>query len=66
MIVCHCTGKTDRQIRQAVDSGARSCEEIAQRCDAGTVCGGCVPLIECLAKGQTGLGSRRTVASTGR
>ena len=63
MIVCHCTGKTDRQIRQAVEAGARSCSEVARRCDAGSVCGGCTPLIESLMQGDRSMKSRRILTT---
>jgi bacterioferritin-associated ferredoxin len=54
MIVCHCKGITDRQIRQAAAAGARSADEIARRATAGTDCGGCRPLIEALLAGREG------------
>ena len=43
MWVCHCKGVTDRQIRSAINAGARSVLEIGAHCRAGTGCGGCVP-----------------------
>ena len=42
MWICHCKGVTDRQIRSAINAGARSVVEISARCRAGTGCGGCV------------------------
>jgi len=41
MLVCHCRGITDRQIRNLVREGATSAREIAQATGAGMRCGGC-------------------------
>mgnify|MGYP005838674863 FL=1 len=41
MIVCHCRGVTDRQIKRVVQEGAVSAREVAQATGAGMRCGGC-------------------------
>lgn len=41
MLVCHCRGVTDRQIRRLVKDGACSTREIARATGAGMRCGGC-------------------------
>ena len=42
MIVCHCTGITDRDIRSLVRQGrAKTVSEIGLDCSAGRGCGGC-------------------------
>ena len=41
MIVCHCRGVTDRQIRRLVREGACSAREVARSTGAGMRCGGC-------------------------
>lgn len=41
MIVCHCHGVTDREIRASVHCGARTCADVADTCGAGSGCGGC-------------------------
>lgn len=46
VIVCHCHGISDRRIESEMRLGARTVEDIGERCGAGTNCGGCVPLIE--------------------
>lgn len=46
MYVCGCEGVTDRTVNAAVAAGARSVEEIAERCGAGARCGGCWPELE--------------------
>ena len=46
MLVCHCLGITDRDIRRAQDAGARTAREVAGRLGAGSFCGGCRIAIE--------------------
>lgn len=41
MIVCHCTGVTDRDIAELVADGATTVGEIIRRCGAGRSCGPC-------------------------
>lgn len=51
MIVCHCKGITDREIRRAIRDGANSTREISLACHAARECGGCRPVIaELLAR----------------
>lgn len=45
MIVCHCKGITDREIRSAVRDGAKTKRQVARACQAGRSCGGCHPVI---------------------
>jgi bacterioferritin-associated ferredoxin len=68
MFVCHCRAVTDRTVRAAVASGARSIDDVALRCGAGSRCGGCWPaLAELLqdADAQAGAtsGARRHTAA---
>ncbi len=46
MIVCHCLGMTDRELREAARQGARTARDLGHRVSAGTFCGGCRPAIE--------------------
>ena len=46
MVVCSCRRVSDRRIRAEVRKGATAPEHVADRCGAGTGCGGCVPLIQ--------------------
>ncbi len=56
MIVCQCTGASDRAIRRAVRAGATSVREVAQHCAAGAGCGGCRKTIaDIIAVEQRGL-----------
>ena len=41
MLVCHCNGVSERQIRKAVRNGADSLHSVGRACGAGTCCGGC-------------------------
>jgi bacterioferritin-associated ferredoxin len=41
MIVCMCYPASNRDIDAVIDEGARTVEEIGQRCRAGTGCGMC-------------------------
>lgn len=53
MIVCHCKGLTDRDIRQAVREGARTVRQVVRACEAGRRCGGCRPAIVELIEGES-------------
>jgi bacterioferritin-associated ferredoxin len=50
--ICHCKAVTDERIRSAIDSGARTIDEVSAHCRAGTGCRGCWPaLFELLERG---------------
>ena len=49
MVVCHCLAINDSTIRELLNSGALSVEEIGTRCGAGTECGACVENVRRLA-----------------
>ncbi len=44
MIVCVCRGKSERDVRKAIENGASSIPEL-QRCGIGTECGSCHNLL---------------------
>jgi len=46
LLVCHCKVVTDRQIRAAIDAGARDEFDVAAACGAGSDCGGCIPTVQ--------------------
>jgi len=52
MIVCHCHGVTDREIRACVQHGARTCADVASHCGAGSGCGGCSSLVAEVVQGE--------------
>jgi bacterioferritin-associated ferredoxin len=46
MLVCHCKGISHREVERAIDAGAGSHGDVARQCGAGSVCGGCRPVID--------------------
>jgi bacterioferritin-associated ferredoxin len=60
MFVCHCRAVTDREIREAIATGAHDLAEVGRRCGAGITCGGCCPLIQQLLAEHAG---KATVAT---
>jgi bacterioferritin-associated ferredoxin len=58
VIVCHCTGMTDRQIRALVRGGNTSKRALTRACPAGlaglagTACGGCQVEIERIVRDE--------------
>ena len=42
VLVCLCHPTSDRDLDTVIDEGARTVQEIGQRCGAGTGCGACV------------------------
>lgn len=45
MYVCGCRAVTDRQVRKAVNAGARTAAEVALLTGAASRCGTCVDLV---------------------
>lgn len=41
-IVCNCMGVTNGMIKEAVEAGANTLEEVQEATGAGTVCGACL------------------------
>lgn len=41
-IVCNCLNITNGMIKEAVDAGASTLEEVQEATGAGTVCGACI------------------------
>ena len=41
-VVCNCFGVTNGMIKEAVDSGARTLEEVQAIVDVGIACGVCI------------------------
>lgn len=50
MYVCICHAVTKRDIDAEISAGARTEEEIGERCGAGTGCGSCRPRIRALLR----------------
>ena len=45
-VVCNCLGVTNGMIKDAVEAGASSLEEVQEATSAGTACGGCIENVE--------------------
>ncbi len=52
MIVCHCLGKTERDVRRAVRRGAGNLTEVRRACGAGSGCGGCAGAVLQILKSE--------------
>jgi bacterioferritin-associated ferredoxin len=48
MFVCHCRVVSSVTIEREIAAGASTVAEIGARCEAGTKCGRCQPVIEVL------------------
>ena len=46
MLVCHCKGLSDRDIRDTIRAGACSRRQVRTQSGAGGRCGGCRPVIQ--------------------
>lgn len=57
--MCSCRAVTDRTVNAAIASGARSIDEVAERCGAGARCGGCWPALTELLEQQTSVDALR-------
>lgn len=49
-IVCYCMSVTNGMIKDAVDAGASTLEEVQEATGAGTVCGSCLEDIQRLVE----------------
>ena len=45
-IICTCMSVSVKEIRQAIDEGARTVQEVQDKTGAGTVCGVCTEDLE--------------------
>jgi NAD(P)H-nitrite reductase large subunit len=52
MIVCHCRGVTDREIRRCVRAGEKTVGAVSEACGAATGCGGCRPLVSKIVESE--------------
>ena len=46
MVICHCELVNDRTIAEVAAGAELTADEVAERCGAGSRCGGCVDSIE--------------------
>lgn len=49
-VVCNCLGITNGMIKEAIEAGARTLEEVQNETGAGTVCGVCMDDIQHLVE----------------
>lgn len=49
-VVCNCMNVTNGMIKDAVDNGANSLEEVQNITGAGTVCGACIDDVQHLVE----------------
>ncbi|MDS0527952.1 (2Fe-2S)-binding protein [Clostridium sp. SHJSY1] len=40
-VICQCTGVTVKDIKDAIENGAKSFEDVQEATEVSTVCGGC-------------------------
>lgn len=52
MILCCCTGTSDRELRAQVRAGARDLESLGEATGAGACCGGCRPMLRELLRDE--------------
>jgi bacterioferritin-associated ferredoxin len=52
MYICGCRAVTDRTVTTVIAAGARTAQDIAGRCGAGSRCGGCWPELQRLLTEQ--------------
>lgn len=51
MYVCVCNAVTEREIRQAINEGARTCGQVRRKLNVERMCGSCDDCLEdCLAE----------------
>ncbi len=53
-VICSCLNITKGMIKEAVDNGAKTFEEVQEKTDVGTVCGTCIEDVENLIAELTG------------
>ena len=61
MLVCHCLCVFDATVRECVRQGARTPEDVADQCGAGSGCGGCRQSIEAIVSRECAKRAASTV-----
>jgi bacterioferritin-associated ferredoxin len=65
VLVCHCLRVFDKVIRECARGGARTTDDVADRCGAGSACGGCresiAAIVACESRGAGGPGAARAI-----
>jgi bacterioferritin-associated ferredoxin len=60
-LLCHCLVVEEGEVRKAIRAGARTIEEVGDRCEAGTGCGSCRAGITVLLADEARRRARRGV-----
>ncbi|MCA9730331.1 MAG: (2Fe-2S)-binding protein [Candidatus Eisenbacteria bacterium] len=66
MWICLCKSVTDRQVREAIEAGARTLEDLMRLTDAGTDCRDCLEALRAMLAQEAGSASGSTPDSTDR
>lgn len=51
VIICHCSGTTEEKIKQLIENGLSSLDDISRKTGACLGCGGCEDSVIALLKG---------------
>jgi len=62
-MVCSCHAVSERHVVRAIDLGARSIEEVAAWCNAGSTCAGCHDHIDDLIETCAARGTARCTSA---
>jgi bacterioferritin-associated ferredoxin len=65
VLVCHCKAVSEREVRRAVGAGARTRRQVVRACGAGSVCGGCRPVIDEILAEQASPGAASSAGGRG-
>jgi bacterioferritin-associated ferredoxin len=64
MVVCHCRGISDHEIRRLARQGARNRAAVSHACGASAGCGGCAPVIEAILAQERAAAEQAVAAPT--
>jgi len=64
MILCHCTGTSDREIRRLAQEGCADADSVGRRSGAGEACRGCRVAVEEVLREAAARGSSRGASAS--
>lgn len=62
-LICHCMVVSEREVLACIRAGARTVDEVAEACEAGSGCGSCRGGIEVILAEERARRSRRPAAA---